>query len=65
MQYKKIFILFKTIKYMHIECPTAMIMDKKTYIIQEIINEEHMVFSGGGVGTKYALSISKNFRQRF
>jgi len=57
---KKYYVEVRTIKYNDIEIPTVVIVNKKTYMIQEIISEEfNAVFNGGGVGTKYTVSINK------
>jgi hypothetical protein len=57
---QKYFIDVKTISYQEEDLPIAVIFDHKMYLISAITAVQHkVVFSGGGTGTKYTITVNK------
>ena len=57
---KKYYIDVKTISYQDQVLPIAVIFDHKLYLISAINAVQHkVVFSGGGTGTKYTITVNK------
>jgi len=57
---QKYFIDVKTISYQEEDLPIAVIFDHKLYLISAITAvQRKVVFSGGGTGTKYTITVNK------
>lgn len=57
---KKYSVSVKTIKYKDFEIPAIVTVDRRSYFISEVKKQRHhVVFPGGGVGTKYTVVINK------
>ena len=57
---KKYYIDVKTISYQDQVLPIAVIFDHKLYLIGAINAVQHKaVFSGGGTGTKYTITVNQ------
>jgi hypothetical protein len=55
----KYFIDVKTIAYQEEELPIAVIFDHRLYLISTITAVQHkVVFSGGGIGTKFTIIVN-------
>ena len=57
---KKYYIDVKTISYQDQVLPIAVIFDHKLYLIGAINAVQHkVIFSGGGTGTKYTITVNQ------